>query len=311
MGEVWRAEHRLLAKPAAVKLIRPDLLEGGERDAGTARRFEREAQATSLLRSVHTVELYDFGVAPDGRFFYVMELLDGLNAERLVLEHGPQPPGRVVHLLRQACRSLEEAHESGLIHRDIKPANIYVCRFGTDVDFVKLLDFGLVKAGPAQEDTNLTGQGVVAGTPAYGAPEMLRAVPLDGRADLYSLGCVAYWLLTGTPVFRSDSAVSLIVDHARVRPEPPSSRLSRPLPEDLEAVVLRCLAKDPDDRYQTASELDRALAECACGPTWHRGEALTWWRAHMPQLEIRPSVDLARRPSARPRRETFSTRDAS
>jgi serine/threonine-protein kinase len=235
-----------------------------------------------------------------------MELLDGLNLERLVLDHGPQPPGRVVHILRQACRSLEEAHERGLIHRDIKPANIYVCRFGSDVDFVKLLDFGLVKTDPAEEDTNITGQGVVAGTPAYAAPEMLRATRLDGRADLYSLGCVGYWLLTGTPVFRSDSAVALIVDHAKAPPEPPAQRLGRPLPEDLQRVILRGLAKSPDERFQSAAELDRALAECVCGPSWHRGEALAWWRTHMPSAGGAPTAEAPHEP-----RETFSRRDAS
>lgn len=286
MGEVWRARHRLLAKPAAVKLIRPEVFAPAGRDGGARRRFEREAAATSLLRSVHTIELYDFGVAEDGRFFYVMELLDGFSLDRLVREHGPQPAGRVIHILRQACRSLEEAHGAGLIHRDIKPANIFLCRFGVDVDFVKVLDFGLVKARPDMDlgahDETL--EGAIAGTPAYMPPEVIGQKAVDPRADLYQLGCVGYWLLTGKPVFSSTNAVGLLVDHAREAPRPPSERTDRPIPSDLERVILRCLEKEPAARYQTAAELDLALARCASATAWLRSDALSWWRRCAPEV---------------------------
>lgn len=288
MGEVWRAQHRLLAKPAAVKLIRPEVLEGGF--GLPLERFEREAQATALLRSVHTIELYDFGAADDGSFFYVMELLDGLSLEQLVERHGPQSPGRTIHLLRQVCRSLDEAHASGLVHRDIKPGNVFVCCLGADVDFVKVLDFGLVKGPDRVElgDSDLTGHTFVAGTPAYAAPEMTQREEVDGRADLYSLGCVGYWLLTGTPVFRSKTPLSLIVDHVKEPPEPPSSRLEGGVPADLEAVVMRCLEKSPPARYASAAELDHALARCAASTDWLQSDAFAWWNAYEPS--VRPAT---------------------
>jgi serine/threonine-protein kinase len=202
MGEVWRARHRLLARPAAIKLLRPSIVgAGGEAASDALRRFEREAQVTAQLRSPHTVELWDFGVGQDGGFYYVMELLDGLNLEALVKRHGPVPAERAVFLLRQICHSLAEAEANGLVHRDIKPANIFVCRYGGEHDFVKVLDFGIVKATHAASATTgilATQDDVQHGTPAFIAPEQaLGNAHVDGRADIYATGCVAYWLLTG------------------------------------------------------------------------------------------------------------------
>jgi tRNA A-37 threonylcarbamoyl transferase component Bud32 len=278
MGEVWRASHRMLARPAAVKLIAPKNL--GD-DAHAVRiRFEQEAQATALLRSPHTVEVYDFGLSSDGSFYYVMELLDGLDLQQLVREHGPLPASRVVHILRQTCHSLGEAHAAGLIHRDIKPANIFVCRYGSDYDFVKVLDFGLVKSTgeEAGAATALTQEGSVAGTPAFMAPEMaLGGGGMDGRADLYALGCVAYWLLTGQPVFAGETPVATLLKHVQEDPLPPSKCTETEIPADLEAVVMDCLHKKPVDRPSSAEELADRLSKCDV-VAWTKHEAKSWWQ---------------------------------
>ena len=263
MGEVWRAKHRLLARPAAIKLIRADVLgtsPGG--DTEVVRRFEREAQDTAALRSVHTIDVYDFGITEDGDFYYVMELLDGISLERFVQTYGPMEPARVVYVLRQVCHSLAEAHARGLVHRDIKPANIFLCRLGPDDDFVKVLDFGLVKhAAPAATVTQLTVAGIAAGTPAYMAPEIALARPeIDGRADLYSLGCVAYFLLTGQFVFAADTAIAAALAHVNDQPVPPSARSSFQIPVRLDALILQCLAKDPAERPASAVDLANRLA---------------------------------------------------
>lgn len=285
MGDVWVAEHRMLARPAAIKLIRPEAL--GAREAGSRtveERFKREARATAGLRSTHTIQLYDFGVTEDGAFYYVMELLDGLDLATLVQRFGPLPAARAIHLLRGACHSLGEAHDAGLIHRDVKPANIFTCRLGPDFDFAKVLDFGLVKsvADGAGGATALTREGAVAGTPAFMAPEMATGDrELDGRADLYSLGCVAYWLLTGQPVFSGDTPVATLVKHVQDDPVPPSRRTELPVPDDLESTILECLAKDPDERPGSATDLDARLADCSVAP-WTRGQAEEWWRLHAP-----------------------------
>lgn len=285
MGEVWRAEHRLLARPAAVKLIRLGAADPTDREAELPRRFEREARATSALRSVHTVELYDFGVTDDGRFYYVMELLDGLSFDRLVDRFGPVPAGRTIYLLRQVCHSLGEAHERGMIHRDVKPGNLMTCRLGPDVDFVKVLDFGLVKLQRESEsgDVGLTGENRIAGTPAFLAPELaLGDGPADGRADLYALGCVAYWLLTGHHVFEGGTAMAVVFEHLRAEPEPPSRRTELEIPADVERLVLRCLEKDPDRRPGSAAELDSELAACTAAAEWGPERAKAWWRLHVP-----------------------------
>jgi serine/threonine-protein kinase len=285
MGEVWRARHRMLARPAAIKLIRPAVDGRGVTDE-LQRRFEQEAQAIARLRSPHTVELFDFGVADNGAFYYVMELLDGLDADALVRRFGPLPPGRAVHLLRQVCHSLSEAQACGLVHRDIKPANIFLCRYGEDHDFVKVLDFGLVKAldtrtTPASPD--LTAENIVQGTPAFIAPEQAMGdAGVDGRADIYATGCVAYWLLTGQYVFTADTPMGILLHHARTPPPPPSTRTNRPIPRPLERLVLDCLAKNPADRPQTARELSLSLDALGDIPAWTDAQAREWWVTHHP-----------------------------
>jgi serine/threonine-protein kinase len=263
MGEVYLATHRMLARPAAIKLIRGEVLASGDdsmTQTATAR-FRREAEAAARLRSPHTVELYDFGVTEEGTPYLVMELLEGSTLEHLVRQQGPLPPARVVHILRQVCESLAEAHACGLVHRDIKPANIHLGRLGLREDFVKVLDFGLVRstAGPSAESLSGRG-GMTPGTPAYMAPEMAHDRTVDGRADLYSLGCVAYYLLTGHLVFESDSPLQMILRHLQTPPEPPSRRSARPIPPELESLVLECLAKRPEDRPQSATAVAERLA---------------------------------------------------
>jgi serine/threonine-protein kinase len=283
MGEVWRAKHRLLARPAAIKLIRPDVLGASlDGDAEAVRRFEREAQDTAALRSVHTIDVYDFGVTEDGDFYYVMELLDGISLERFVQIYGPMEPARLVYLLRQVCHSLAEAHARGLVHRDIKPANIFLCRLGPDDDFVKVLDFGLVKhASPAATMTALTVAGNAAGTPAYMAPEVALASPdVDGRADLYSLGCVAYFLLTGQIVFSAESAIAIAIAHVNDQPVPPSARSSLTIPRRLDALILECLAKDPAERPASAVDLANQLAGTVPEDSWTADAAHAWWDQH-------------------------------
>jgi serine/threonine-protein kinase len=277
MGEVWRAEHRMLARPAAIKLIRP--ASGGiSRDSLV--RFEREAQATATLRSPHTVEIYDFGTTEDGAFYYVMELLTGWDADTLVRRHGPVPPERAVHLLRQVCRSLEEAHARELVHRDIKPANIFVCQYGLEYDFVKVLDFGLVKSVGFAEDAGLTAVGVIAGTPEYMAPEIARGEHhFDRRADIYSLGCVAYRLLTGAAVFEARTPVEHMIEHVRGIPSRPSSRAGFSIPAPLEGIVMDCLEKDPAGRPQSARDLALRL-EALPLDRWTPERAEEWWRDH-------------------------------
>jgi len=286
MGEVWRAEHRMLAKPAAVKLIQVDSLKGDRETSENAKkRFEREATATARLRSPHTVEVYDFGQASDGTTYYVMELLEGLDLETLVERFGPQPPERVVYLLRQACASLEEAHQHGLLHRDVKPANIFVARLGTSVDFLKVVDFGLVKAqsGADLDESRITAAGTTTGTPAYMAPEVVvGAEHVDGRADLYSLGCVAFWLLTGRLVFLAESSMQMMVAHARDEPPAPSSVSELAIPPALDDVVLRCLSKDPQQRPNSAAELSVLLHDVTCESSWSEETARPWWDAHLP-----------------------------
>jgi serine/threonine-protein kinase len=279
MGEVWKAEHRLFARPAAIKLIGA---EGMPAPSGRVaeERFRREAQAAAGLRSPHTIQLYDFGTTRDGRLYYVMELLDGCDLETLVTRYGPQPPARVAYILRQACRSLAEAHAAGLVHRDIKPANLHIGRVGLEHDFVKVLDFGLVKrqTGVSDGDVQLTAPESMSGTPAYLAPEMAAGEPVDGRADLYALGCVGYFLLTGTRVFEGTHAMQVILQHISAAPVPPSVRLGKPVPAALERFLLDCLAKSPADRPGDAATLVDALSG-AGADEWTQREARRWWEA--------------------------------
>ena len=286
MGEVWRGSHRLLARQAAIKIIQPEILGGeGEQREKTLLRFEREAQATAGLQSPHTIELYDFGVSDEGTFYYVMELLDGLDLESLVRRFGPVPPERAVFLLRQACHSLADAHAAGLIHRDIKPANIFACRRGLDADFVKVLDFGLVKGSPAglEGEVLLSDEQTVRGTPAYIAPESLRGGEVDGRADLYALGCVAYWLLTGRLVFEGENAMDVLAKHLSDEPDPPSARSEMEIPPELDEIVLACLRKHAGERPASARELSEMLARVPLPAPWTEERAADWWALNMPR----------------------------
>jgi serine/threonine-protein kinase len=284
MGEVWRARHRMLSRPAAIKLIRPS--SAGDGRAGVSeeavRRFEREAQVIARLRSPHTVELFDFGRAADGAFYYVMELLDGLDADSLLRRFGPTPPERAIYLLRQVCHSLSEAQSCGLVHRDIKPANIFLCRYGEEYDFVKVLDFGIVGAVRDTPGGNLmhTRGETVRGTPAFIAPEQAMGAELDGRADIYATGCLAYWLLTGQLVFSANTPMGLLLQHANTPPTPPSARTARPIPPALDDLVLSCLAKDPAKRPQSARELSLRLAEVEGAGAWTQDRARDWWVTH-------------------------------
>lgn len=282
MGEVWRAHHRLLARPAAIKLIRPGRDDGGSAASAIAR-FRREAQAAASLRSPHSIQLYDFGVARDGRFYIVMELLDGIDLETLIRRFGPQPPARVVHLLRQACESLAEAHAVGLMHRDIKPANLHLGRLGLEYDFLKVLDFGLAKQAHREStaQTLLTAPEATTGTPAYLPPELASGEPADGRVDLYSLGCVGYFLLTGRLVFEGQNALQMILKHLQNEPEAPSVRSGLPIPPALDQVILWCLAKDPAARPASARVLADALSRVELNDAWTDDHARAWWDDHL------------------------------
>ena len=288
MGEVWRASHRLLARPAAIKLIRAR----GPAEAGAGagaddmrRRFEREAQVIAQLRSPHTVTLFDYGVADDGSCYYVMELLDGIDADTLIKRFGPISAERVVHIVRQMCHSLSEAESHGLVHRDIKPANIFLCRYGEDHDFVKVLDFGIAKvaqAPTAETQLPLTVPNLIHGTPAFIAPEQALGADVDARADIYSTGCVAYWLLTGQLVFSANTPMRLLMAHAHTQAEPPSTRTEMPIPPDLDALVLSCLAKDRAVRPQSARDLLQRLDAVVLSSGWNETRARTWWNEHLP-----------------------------
>jgi len=288
MGEVWQARHTLLARPAAIKLIRPEVLGRDSTLARTAlKRFEREAQLTTLLTHPHTITIYDYGRTPEGLFYYVMELLDGIDLETFVRRYGPAPAERVVHWMRQACGSLAEAHAYGLIHRDIKPANLYTCRYGLQTDFLKVLDFGLVKRDPgvASDETRMTQENTATGTPAYLPPEVALGREAETRSDLYALGCVAYWLLTGCTVFSGTTAMELAVQHAKDPPVPPSQRTELEIPPDLEAVVLTCLQKAPEDRPRDAADLARRLDACVLADAWTGDRSDTWWETHLPRVD--------------------------
>jgi serine/threonine-protein kinase len=287
MGEVWRAKHYLLARPAAIKLVRPESL--GASDAGHHRllqeRLGREAQATAMMRSPHTIELYDFGLTNDGTFYYVMELLDGFDMETLVTRFGPIPAERAINLLIQVCHSLGEAHEAGLIHRDIKPANVYLCRYGREVDFVKVLDFGMVKSQRDDEnaETKLTNDHAICGTPAFMAPEQaLGSALVDGRTDLYGVGCLAYWLITGQLVFKGRTAMEILMQHTQAMPVAPSARTELGVPPALDEIILACLAKNPDDRPASADTLAEALASVVTDSSWTTPRAQKWWDLHHP-----------------------------
>jgi tRNA A-37 threonylcarbamoyl transferase component Bud32 len=283
MGQVYRANHALLRRPAAIKLLRE-----GEVNEAAMRRFEREVQLTSELTDPNTIAIFDYGHTPEGVFYYVMEYLDGLDLGTLVERYGPQPPGRVVHILQQVCGALEEAHAHGLVHRDIKPANIILCERGKRPDVVKVLDFGLVKDLGADDRTV---EDVVAGTPAYLSPEGIADPDAVGPpSDLYALGAVGYFLLTGTQVFERKSLTAVLAAHLRDYPTPPHERLGAPVPEVLEALILKCLDKDPANRPRSADALRHALDAVELPNAWTENEARIWWTNHR---QREPSAEVA------------------
>jgi len=306
MGEVWRARHRMLIRPAAVKLVTARALGStpGRDPELRLRRFEREARATAGLKSPHTVQLYDFGVTDDGTLYYVMELLDGMDLDTLVERFGPVPAERAIHFLLQVCASLDDAHHNGLIHRDIKPANIVVSRVSSAWDFVKVLDFGLVRLdSPKQSEDRLTNDNDVSGTPGFIAPEVVLGSEADNRVDIYALGCVAYWLLTGKLVFEGPGMIKVMFDHVHTPPAPPSSRSELPIPLELEALILACLEKEPARRPASASDLQTRLQAIPLATPWTRERAERWWVQNAPSISsTRPIADVLLSQEAHPAR---------
>ncbi|MEO8593540.1 MAG: serine/threonine-protein kinase [Candidatus Solibacter sp.] len=294
MGEVWRARHKTLAREAAVKLIRPEMLSSstGRQALLLRRRFEREAQVTASLRSPHTVALYDYGQAKDGAFYYVMELLEGVDLQSMVERFGPMDPARVAHILWQVAQSLEEAHQAGLVHRDIKPRNILLAKMGLEFDYAKVLDFGLVKSlrDDDPERTLSTMDGSTTGTPAYLSPESALGREVDARSDLYSLGCTAYFLMTGKMVFEERSPTSFAIAHVQKKPQPMAERSELPVPAALEAIVMQLLEKDPADRIASARELARRLRALPIFSNWTPERAEGWWETNLPDLSFRMPV---------------------
>ena len=271
MGEVYRAHHAMLRRPTAIKLL------SGDGSDAQLRRFEREVQLTARLTHPNTISIYDYGRTPDGIFYYAMELLEGMTLEQLVERHGAQPPGRAIHLLNQVCGALHEAHRAGLIHRDIKPANIFLSRRGEIPDYVKVLDFGLVRQLSTSTDLTQSAVESVVGTPLYLSPEAVIAPDrVDARADIYALGCVAYFLVTGAPPFLGKTVVELCAHHLHTEPTPPSR--NSPVSAEFERVILSCLAKNPEERPQSAETLSAELARCRDAGQWTSADAERWWR---------------------------------
>jgi len=283
MAEVWRAEHKMLARPAAIKLIRPEVLvrHGPVEAERLLRLFAREARTTAQLSSPHTIALYDFGINREGAFYYVMELLDGIDLQTLVERFGPQPSERVAHLLSQVCHSLREAHLQNFVHRDVKPANIFTCALGGELDFAKVLDFGLVLDRHPTFD-ELEDEQRFVGTPAVMAPEMLRfQAPVDARADIYAVGCVGYWLLTGHRVFEATTRADMLVMHAHQRPIVPSKRAEQPIALGLEELIMSCLEKNPNKRPQSAGEVVERLSALTFATPWTEERRALWWKTHI------------------------------
>ena len=288
MGVVYRARHALLRRPTAIKILPPD--KAGEENV---RRFEREVQLTARLSHPSTIAIFDYGRTPEGLFYYAMEYLDGLTLEQLVHLDGPQPAGRVIHILQQVSGALAEAHDVGLIHRDIKPGNIILSERGGMPDIAKVVDFGLVKRFERTDDDStivVTAANVVVGTPLYLPPEVLGGdFALDARSDLYALGAVAYFLLVGSPVFQAKTVVEVFAHHLHTAPTPPSERAEQAIPPDLDRITLQCLAKNPADRPRDARTLERALAQCATSTPWSSETARRWWQRFKADREEMPA----------------------
>jgi eukaryotic-like serine/threonine-protein kinase len=284
MGIVYRASHAMLRRPTAIKLLPPD--RAGE---ANIQRFEREVQMTAELSHPNTITIYDYGRTPDGIFYYAMEFLDGITLEDLVRRIGALPPGRVVHILRQVCRALAEAHERGLLHRDIKPANIFLTERGGEPDVVKVLDFGLVKPiATDSPEVTMSTTIVLTGTPLYMPPEALTSPHAgDVRSDLYAVGAVGYYLLTGRPVFEAASIAEVLALHIQTPPEPPSQRVAAPVPADLEAIIMRCLSKGVDGRPASARVLDGELKQCVSAGSWTTDDAALWWMGFRSSAPVR------------------------
>jgi hypothetical protein len=276
MGVVYKAHHAMLRRPTAVKMLDVDKV-----NEASIQRFEREVQITSQLNNPHTVAIYDYGRTPEGVFYYAMEYLDGIDLQSLVERYGPQPVPRVIHILQQVCSSLYEAHSLGLVHRDIKPANIMLNRRGGEPDVVKVLDFGLVKALDEEKRAGGTQQGALTGTPLYMSPEAIQLPnSVDGRSDLYAVGGVGYFLLTGQPVFEADSIVDLCQKHVATPPVPPSERVKAPIPAELESALMACLEKSRAKRPQTARDLSQLLSRCPDSLSWSIEDSDAWWGKH-------------------------------
>ncbi len=275
MGVVYRARHALLQRPTAVKLLSPDRTE-----PHAVKRFEREVQLTSMLSHPNTVAIYDFGHTRQGVFYYAMEHLDGMSLHELVERDGPQSVARVIHILAQIAGALGEAHGVGLVHRDVKPANIFLCERGGMPDFVKVLDFGLVKHA-GKTDPALSSTTAIAGTPHYMAPEsILEPATVDGRVDVYALGAVGYYLLTGRTPFDGTNLVEICSHHLHTKPEPPSTRVKTPIDSRLEALLLACLEKDRERRPSNGADVLAPLGELARAHPWDLEAARTWWDRH-------------------------------
>jgi serine/threonine-protein kinase len=294
MGQVYVAHHALMRRPTAVKVVRSDQSD----QQGALQRFEQEVQLSAGLTHPNTITIYDYGRTPDDTFYYAMEYLAGMDLQALVERFGPLPAPRVAYILRQALGSLAEAHAHGIIHRDVKPSNIFLTQRGGLFDFVKVLDFGLAKRVVADGAPELTKTGMLFGTPRYIAPETVYGTEkADHRSDLYNLGGVIYWMLTGQPPFPAENSVDLLIDHVKTVPQPPSELTEVPIPPELDALVTRLLEKNPEDRFQSAGEAEAALEEIDFEDAWTQARARSWWELHAPSEELgcdcpKPDVEL-------------------